>query len=120
MPNINNQKSEWEEKELGALWQKQKQGTTDTYYSGKINLKSVGFDKDINVVVFPNRNKTSDNQPDLKIYVSKPANTNVSQNKTAPVKRTTNTVTSNTETRQTTPVVKSPVQTEQQDDGTLF
>jgi hypothetical protein len=116
--NTNVAKSEWEEKELGALWSKQKQGTSDTYYSGKINLKSVGFDKDIKVVVFPNRNKTSDAQPDLKIYISKPSNKSESTLKNTSVKPVKSEI-SNVEKKQSITSKEAP-EVEQQDDGTLF
>ena len=64
--------NQWDRKELGALWKKQKQGTDEKYFSGTINLKSVGFDKDIQVVVFTNKSKKEDKHPDARIYLSEP------------------------------------------------
>lgn len=50
-----------EQKELGALWIKTSQNGA-VYYTGKINNQDV--------VCFVNRNKTSDKQPELRIYLS--------------------------------------------------
>lgn len=74
---IEKQKNEWDKKELGALWKHEKKsldGTTkgEAFLSGKINLKNYGFDKDIELVIFKNKNKEKDTHPDLKVYFSEP------------------------------------------------
>lgn len=56
--------------EIGALWKKQ--GKSQKFLSGTINLKAVGYDKDVPVVVFSNKFKQKDSHPDLRIYLSKP------------------------------------------------
>lgn len=61
--------------EIGALWKKQ--GKSQKFLSGTINLKSIGYDKDVPVIVFTNKFKQKDSHPDLRIYLSKPK---VSQN----------------------------------------
>jgi len=66
MSENNTKKSEWRERELGALWIKQ--GSSKNYMTG--NFLSNG--ERIPVVVFKNTNKTSDNAPDYIIYKSKP------------------------------------------------
>lgn len=64
------QKNAWEQKELGVLWKRTKNGTTESYLTGTLNLKALGFDKDIPLVVFSNKRKEKDTHPDLKIYLS--------------------------------------------------
>lgn len=56
--------------EIGALWKKE--GKSQKFLSGKINLKEVGYDKDVDVIVFTNKSKKSDRHPDLRIYLSRP------------------------------------------------
>ena len=57
--------------ELGVLWRKQ--GQKGDFYSGILNLKEVGFEKDVPCVVFVNNNKREGKKdPDLRIYLSQP------------------------------------------------
>ena len=56
--------------EIGALWKKQ--GKTQKFLSGTINLKAIGYDKDVQIVVFTNKFKQKETHPDLRMYVSKP------------------------------------------------
>jgi uncharacterized protein (DUF736 family) len=56
--------------EIGALWKKT--GKSQKFLSGTINLKALGYDKDVPVVVFTNKYKQKDTHPDLRIYLSKP------------------------------------------------
>ena len=75
MTNTNKQNAR--EDELGVLWKRQSKPKVEgqkpvSYLSGKINLKSLGFDKDVELVIFKNKFKETDNQPDLRIYLSKP------------------------------------------------
>lgn len=56
--------------EIGALWKKQ--GKSQKFLSGTINLKAIGYDKDVPVIVFSNKFKQKDSHPDLRIYLSKP------------------------------------------------
>jgi uncharacterized protein (DUF736 family) len=62
----------WDQKELGCLWKKAKKADGEKFLSGILNLKNVpGFpDKDVEIVVFSNKKKTKDTQPDLRIYIS--------------------------------------------------
>jgi len=66
------------EDELGVLWARESRpksegGVPMTYFSGTINVKSLGgLDKDIPLIIFKNSFKTADNQPDLRIYLKKP------------------------------------------------
>lgn len=71
----NTAKNAWDEKELGCLWRREKQGTKEKYLTGVLNFKAVGFDKDVQVIVFTNKRKTKDTHPDLRVYISekKPA-----------------------------------------------
>lgn len=74
MSNTPNEKAanEWENKELGVLWKRKSKSKGETFLTGKINLKSLGFDKDVSLVIFSNKQKKQDNHPDLRIYVSEP------------------------------------------------
>ncbi len=57
--------------ELGVLWRKT--GAKGDFYSGIINLKNAGYDKDVPCIVFVNKTKRSGKiDPDLRIYLSQP------------------------------------------------
>jgi len=67
------QQSDWQKRELGALWLKQSK--TQKYFSGHVKIDDgFGGEKSVNLVVFSNRNKTKPNQPDFRIYRSKERN----------------------------------------------
>jgi len=73
MSDNNTTKNDWEKRELGALWTKVSQGSGKKYFSGHIKVEGdFGEDKKINVVAFHNKDKKSENQPDFRIYLSKP------------------------------------------------
>jgi len=63
----NKQKTDWQEREIGALWKNE--GRNQTYLTGKVG--------DQKVVVFSNKNKNKDNQPDFRVYKSEPRNQEV-------------------------------------------
>mgnify|MGYP001296921000 CR=1 FL=1 len=58
----NTKKNEWREREVGALWMKQ--GTTQDFMSGHCSVN----DEKVELVVFKNKNKTSDRAPDYILY----------------------------------------------------
>jgi len=60
----------WQAKELGVLWKRIKQGTKEAYLTGTINLKALGFDQDVPVIIFTNKRKQKETHPDLRIYIS--------------------------------------------------
>ena len=60
----------WNRKELGVLWSRKKQSSGEKYLTGTLNLKAVGFDRDVPIVIFSNKNKTQERHPDLRIYLS--------------------------------------------------
>jgi uncharacterized protein (DUF736 family) len=73
----NKSNNEWEKRELGALWTKQAQGSGRKYFSGHIKIETdFGEEKKINVVAFHNKDKKSENSPDFRIYLSRPAGSN--------------------------------------------
>jgi len=58
--------------ELGALWKRKAKSDGQVYLAGHIK---VGDDETLlKVVVFSNKNKSKDNQPDYRVYESKPYN----------------------------------------------
>ena len=65
-----NGKTNWDEKELGCLWRRETQATKEKYLTGVINLKSLGFDQDVQLICFTNKHKTKDTHPDIRIYLS--------------------------------------------------
>ena len=65
-----NKESEWKNRERGALWKKQ--GKNQNYLTGVIkSLDDMGQEVKNKVIVFANKNKTSENAPDFIIYESK-------------------------------------------------
>ena len=68
-----NKESEWKNRERGALWKKQ--GKSQNYLTGVIkSLDDMGQEVKNKVIVFANKNKTSENAPDFIIYESKDMN----------------------------------------------
>lgn len=68
-----NAKNDWAEREVGALWKKQ--SSTQKYLSGHIKIEDgMGGEEVLQVVVFNNKHKQKDNQPDFRIYKSVPKN----------------------------------------------
>ena len=71
-----NTKNEWEKREIGALWTKTSQASGKKYFSGHFKIQTeFGEDKKVPVVAFFNKDKKSENSPDFRIYLSKPAET---------------------------------------------
>ncbi len=82
MSDNNTTNNDWEKRELGALWTKVSQNSGKKYFSGHIKVESdFGEERKINVVAFHNKDKKSENQPDFRIYLSKPR---TSEGETAP------------------------------------
>tara|TARA_R110000824_G_scaffold265390_1_gene454280 strand:- start:16596 stop:16907 length:312 start_codon:yes stop_codon:yes gene_type:complete len=67
----NNASSEWKKREIGALWRRE--GKNQKYLSGKVTLGEFGEEQTIQVVIYSNKFKEKDNQPDFRIYKSEPA-----------------------------------------------
>ncbi len=59
--------NEWSEREIGALWKRE--GRNQKYLTGKMK-NADGTEQQ--VVIFSNKNKTKDNQPDFRVYKSEP------------------------------------------------
>ena len=61
--------SEWRKREMGALWKKD--GKSQQFYSGFVKInKGTPEEKEVRVVIFLNKMKSSDNAPDLIVYES--------------------------------------------------
>ena len=66
----NTKESQWKKRERGALWKKE--GKSQNYLTGVIkSLDDMGQEVKNKVIVFANKNKTSENAPDFIIYESK-------------------------------------------------
>ncbi len=66
----NDNTNDWKEREMGALWKRE--GKNQRYLSGKLTVGEFGVEKTINIVVFVNRFKEKDNQPDFRVYEDRP------------------------------------------------
>lgn len=58
-------KTDWQKREVGALWKKD--GVNQKYLTGHVKNDAGELQK---LVIFSNKNKTKDNQPDFRIYKS--------------------------------------------------
>lgn len=66
---MSNEKTDWKERELGALWKRE--GKAGPFFSGKLVLKQdMRAGDELSVVAYKNRFKKEDGQPDLIVYVS--------------------------------------------------
>jgi uncharacterized protein (DUF736 family) len=63
-----NKQSEWQKRECGALWKKE--SPTQKYFSGHVKVTDNGEEKMVRLIVFSNRNKEKDSQPDFRIYTA--------------------------------------------------
>ena len=73
--NENKEKSDWEKRDIGALWKQiSKSGSNMKYLSGHIKLgeDEFGAEKKMKIMVFTNEKK-SENQPDFRIYLNERA-----------------------------------------------
>jgi len=62
-----NKSSEWQKREVGALWKKE--SPTQKYFSGHIKVDDgMGGEELLKVVIFKNNYKEKDNHPDFRIY----------------------------------------------------
>ena len=66
--------NDWDKREIGALWTRTSQGSGKKYFSGHFKIDTeFGEEKKIPVVAFFNKDKKAENQPDFRIYLSRPA-----------------------------------------------
>ena len=73
--NENKEKSDWQKRDIGALWkQVSRSGSNMKYLSGHIKLgeDEFGVEKKMKIMVFTNDKKT-ENQPDFRIYLNEQA-----------------------------------------------
>jgi len=70
MSEENKSKSDWSKRDIGALWRRD--GKNQKFLSGKITIGEFGEEKEIQIVVFKNKFKEKDNQPDFRIYEDTP------------------------------------------------
>ena len=60
-----NEKTNWQEREMGALWKKD--SGNQKYLTGHVKTESGKVEK---VIIFSNKHKNKDNQPDFRVYRS--------------------------------------------------
>ena len=74
MADNSNTNNDWDKREVGALWTKTSQSSGKKYFSGHFKMENeFGEEKKVQVVAFYNKDKKSENQPDFRIYISRPA-----------------------------------------------
>jgi len=66
----NTSQSDWKKREIGALWRRD--GKNQKFLSGKITIGEFGEDKTYSIVVFSNKFKEKENQPDFRVYEDTP------------------------------------------------
>ena len=71
MDKTTNKNNDWQERECGALWKRT--SPNQTYLSGHVEVDELGSKKKMKVVVFSNKHKNKDTQPDYRVYLSRPA-----------------------------------------------
>jgi uncharacterized protein (DUF736 family) len=72
MENQTQQKTQNEE--LGALWKRTSQ-QGQKYLAGHLKVGEFGEEQTVKVVVFQNRNKSNEKQPDFRMYKSQAPST---------------------------------------------
>ena len=65
MSEQNKQPSEWQKREIGALWKNE--GRNQKYLAGHVKMPD-GSEQ--NVVIFSNKNRSSDKAPHFRVYKS--------------------------------------------------
>ncbi len=66
--------NDWDKREIGALWTRTSQSSGKKYFSGHFKMETeFGEEKKVPVVAFYNKDKKSENSPDFRIYLSRPA-----------------------------------------------
>ena len=69
-----NNKNDWKEREVGALWKKVANGNKSSYCTGYIVSDELGNKVRQRVIMFANKNKTNEKSPDFVIYTSNEMN----------------------------------------------
>ena len=62
--------------ELGALWKRKAKSDGQVYLACHLKVGEGDEAQQVKVVVFSNKGKVKDNQPDYRVYESKPYNPN--------------------------------------------
>lgn len=65
MSEQNKQPSEWQKREIGALWKNE--GRNQKYLAGHVKMPDGSEQK---VVIFSNKNRSSDKAPHFRVYKS--------------------------------------------------
>lgn len=59
--------NDWEKREIGALWKRE--GKNQKYLSGHVKFSDeFGGERKLDVMIFANKSKKNENQPDFRIY----------------------------------------------------
>ena len=78
--NANAVQNEWTKREVGALWKKE--GKTQKFLAGHFDVDEFGTKKRLKVVIFSNKHKNNEKQPDFRIYLSEEAPASKTQGET--------------------------------------
>lgn len=87
-----NTKNEWQDKEVGVLWKREKKSNGEKFLTGKLDLKKLVEENITEIIIFQNKKKQKPEHPDLRIYKSeprenRPAPANATAETAAPVKK---------------------------------
>ena len=65
---MDNQKTQtdWQKREIGALWKRE--SPNQKYFSGHVLVDDFGVEKKLKVLIFTNKSKQKENQPDFRVY----------------------------------------------------
>jgi uncharacterized protein (DUF736 family) len=74
MSEENKQPSEWQKREIGALWKNE--GRNQKYLAGHVKMPDGTEQK---VVIFSNKNRSSDKAPHFRVYKSEDRNAKASE-----------------------------------------
>jgi uncharacterized protein (DUF736 family) len=58
--------TDWQKREIGALWKRE--SPNQKYFSGHVTVDDFGVEKKLKVLIFTNKSKQKDNQPDFRVY----------------------------------------------------
>lgn len=66
MSDNQKQQTDWQKREIGALWKRE--SPNQKYFSGHVTVDDFGVEKKLKVLIFTNKSKQKDNQPDFRVY----------------------------------------------------
>lgn len=92
--NTTTGKTDWKKNEIGVLWKRKAKASGESYFTGTLTFQeAVKSGQQIQVILFSNKSKKTDNQPDVRVYISEKTAGFASTTEQQPVAKKTQTVT---------------------------